>query len=186
MCNIYPRKKFPPLFLGSLIEATGITVLAWALCQGHIPTTYGMMALTGCGTGLRFMPGSLHVVGFFLNDISLVMTMTSFAVPLGSTLAMTIMDSVFNDKIGLRSASASLTISSTYIQPIFDLLQDVQDLIIDNAKLRIVYAFISVLPFKWLCVVESAGLGNVNITTKKTVDEKGNRDFSENVTEGAF
>jgi len=29
MCNFYPRQTFLPLCLGSIIEATGISVLAW-------------------------------------------------------------------------------------------------------------------------------------------------------------
>ena len=57
MCNIYPRKTFVPILLGSVIEAIGIGVIAWALYSEHTPTIYGMMALTGAGTGLRMMPG---------------------------------------------------------------------------------------------------------------------------------
>lgn len=63
MCNGWPRKTFPPIFLGSILEMLGIGLLAWALWTEHNPTVYGMMALTGVGTGLRIMPGkcsSLH------------------------------------------------------------------------------------------------------------------------------
>lgn len=56
-CNVWPRKTWYPLAIGTAIEALGITVLAVALTQGNIPTIYGMLALTGCGSGLRFMPG---------------------------------------------------------------------------------------------------------------------------------
>lgn len=56
MCNVYPRKTFYPLLFGSILEAVGLGVLAWALYAGHLPTIFGMMALTGAGTGLRFMP----------------------------------------------------------------------------------------------------------------------------------
>lgn len=41
MCNVYPRQTFAPLFLGSIIEALGISVLAWALNEGHTPTIFG-------------------------------------------------------------------------------------------------------------------------------------------------
>lgn len=38
----------------------------------------------------------------------------------------------------------------------------------------------------WLCLIEATGLEKPNITTKRKVDEKGNRNFSENVIEGAY
>jgi hypothetical protein len=101
MCNFYPAQTFHPLFLGSVIEATGISVLTWALHNGHIATIYGMMALTGMGTGLRFMPGSLHGIGFFPNNVASVISMMSFANPFGSTIAMTLMGTVFNNKSGM-------------------------------------------------------------------------------------
>lgn len=56
MCNVYPKKTFYPIWLGSIIEALGVGLLAWALWSEHKPTIFGMIALTGTGTGLRFMP----------------------------------------------------------------------------------------------------------------------------------
>jgi hypothetical protein len=56
MCNVYPKKTSFPILIGSIVEAVGVGVLAWALYAGHAPTIFGMMALTGAGTGLRFMP----------------------------------------------------------------------------------------------------------------------------------
>jgi len=95
MCNFYPRQTFLPLILGSITEATGISVLTWALHQGHPITIAFMMELTGAGTRLRFMPGPLHGIGFFPNKIASVISMNALAVPLGGTLSMTIMTSVF-------------------------------------------------------------------------------------------
>lgn len=46
--------------------------------------------------------------------------------------------------------------------------------------------YMRLLPFMWLCVVAAGLLGNIRITKKAHVDEKGNRDFSENVTESAY
>jgi len=57
-CNAWPRKTWFPLMIGSVIEAVGIGVLCYALWSDHLPTIFGMMALTGAGTGLRFMPGT--------------------------------------------------------------------------------------------------------------------------------
>ncbi len=59
MCNVWPRKTFVPLMLGSISEAVGVGVLTWALWINHLPAVYGIMALTGAGTGMRFMPGML-------------------------------------------------------------------------------------------------------------------------------
>jgi hypothetical protein len=49
---------FPPLAIGTVVEAVGITLLAAALSWAHLPTIYGMLALTGVGTGIRLMPGT--------------------------------------------------------------------------------------------------------------------------------
>jgi hypothetical protein len=57
MCNFWPLQTFWPLFIGSFIEALGIGLLAWAMHTGKTGTIYGMIALGGVGTGMRFMPG---------------------------------------------------------------------------------------------------------------------------------
>ena len=64
-CNVYPRTTFHPLFIGTLLEPLGITILAVALRSGNLHLIYGMLALTGVGTGARFMPGTLHGVGYY-------------------------------------------------------------------------------------------------------------------------
>jgi hypothetical protein len=185
MCNIYPRQTFHPLFLGSLIEALGITILPWALYNGHTLTIYGMMALTGCGSGLRFMPSSLHGKGSFPNDLASILSLMAFAIPFGGTVAMTLMDTVFNNKSSLSLSSS--TSSSNPIQSISGLPLDVQDSIRNNAKMGVVYAFIAIAPFNWICVIAAAGLGNVHITRKRRVDgESGTVNFSENVTKGSY
>ena len=57
-CNIYPRQTWFPLTFGTIIEPLGITMLAVALGWGNLPVIYGMLALAGAGTGIRFMPGN--------------------------------------------------------------------------------------------------------------------------------
>ncbi len=57
--NAWPRKTWVSLMLGSVIEAIGVGVLGWALWTERTATVFGMMALTGAGTGMRFMPGTL-------------------------------------------------------------------------------------------------------------------------------
>jgi hypothetical protein len=104
-CNLWPRQTFLPLFLGSIIEAVGVGMLAWALYMEKTPVIYGMMALTGAGTGLRMMPGRLHAIGFFPNNIATVVSFMGIAVPLGGTLALTIMSTVFNNISGIAEDS---------------------------------------------------------------------------------
>jgi hypothetical protein len=142
-----------------------------------------MMGLTGAGTGLRFMPGTLHGIGFFPNNIASVIAMNAFAVPFGGTLAMTIMTSVFFNKAGFSMNAAG---SSSSVQGISPLPPDIRGPIQEKAKQGIVWAFISILPFMWLCVLAATSLGNVKITRKRKVDSQGKMDFSENTTEGAF
>ena len=187
MCNVYPRQTFYPLFLGSLIEAAGITALSWALNHGQITTIYITIALAGCGTGLRLMPGSLHAIAFFPNNIAAVVSLMGFAIPCGYTLSMTIMNTVFNNKAKIPSSSSiNSTSTSTYLQSLSDLPTDVQDAIRNDAKIGVVYAFISILPFMWLSVLAAASFGNVRITRNRKVDEAGQTDFSENIIESSF
>ena len=61
-----------------------------------------------------------------------------------------------------------------------------QDAIRNNAKIGVVYAFISILPFMWLSVLAAASFGNVRITRNRKVDEAGQTDFSENIIESSF
>ncbi|CAK7211588.1 hypothetical protein SEUCBS140593_001222 [Sporothrix eucalyptigena] len=103
--NVWPRNTFVPLMLGSAVEATGVGILAWALWSGHLPAIFGMMALTGAGTGLRLMPASLHAVGFFPQHVATVVSLMAVALPLGGTLALTVMSAVFNNTSGIASSS---------------------------------------------------------------------------------
>lgn len=184
MCNFYPRQTFTPIFLGSVIEATGITVLTWALHQGHKATIYGMMALTGAGTGMRFMPNSLHGIGFFPNNIASVIALTSFAIPFGGTLSMTIMGSVFNNKAGISMSSMSSYSSGE--SAVGNLTDGARSAIQEAGRRGVVWAFISILPMMWLCVLAAAMLGNVKITKDRNVDKEGKVDWSENVTESVY
>jgi len=53
MCNIYPQQTFFPLFFGSLVEAIGITVLAWALNQGNTHMIFGMIGMLNVASHLE-------------------------------------------------------------------------------------------------------------------------------------
>ncbi|KAI5918812.1 major facilitator superfamily domain-containing protein [Camillea tinctor] len=134
LCDTWPRQTFHPLLLGSVIEAVGVGLMAWALYLEHTPTIFGMIALTGVGTGLRFMPCTLHAIGFFPQDISSVVAIMGVAYTFGGTMGLTVMTTVFNN-----------------VTP-------------DNPKNGIVWAFVSLTPFMVICILGSVCLGNVNIT----------------------
>jgi hypothetical protein len=65
-CTIYPRQTWFPLAFGTFIEPLGLTILAVALRGSSLPTIYGMLALTGVGTGIRFMPGTFLGIAPYL------------------------------------------------------------------------------------------------------------------------
>ncbi|KAI2625255.1 MFS general substrate transporter [Hypomontagnella submonticulosa] len=170
-CNGWPRQTFLPLFLGSLIEAVGIGMLAWALYFEHTPTIYGMMALTGAGTGMRFMPGNLHAVGFFRGHIATVISITSVTTTFGGTLALTIMSTVFNNISGISRGSPfqkNYNISG-------NLSDEAKSALINGVKNGIAWAFVSLTPFMVLCVIAAACLGNVTIAKETNEDGSGHR-----------
>jgi len=109
----------------------GITVLAWAISAQQTNTIYGMMALTGYGVGIRLSPASMHGLAYFPASTAAITSLFSFAIPFGGMIALTTMSTVFNNK------------SET------------------DPKDGITWAFVSVIPFVWLCLFLTTFLGNV-------------------------
>lgn len=140
-CNVWPRNTFLPLFLGSTIEAVGIGLLAWAIYTGRTGTIYGMVALSGVGTGLRFMPGTLHAVGFFPGSVAAVVSLMGIALPFGGALSLTVMTTVYNN------------------------------LVAGDARMAFVWAFVAICPFMGVCIVCAACLGNVGIVRARPGEE---------------
>ncbi|KAJ5570990.1 hypothetical protein N7535_004650 [Penicillium sp. DV-2018c] len=132
--NVWPRQTFPSLLLGSVTSATGMTVLAWGVKAGHTTLIYGMMALIGHGVGIQMNPASMHGLAFFPAMTAQISCLASFAIPFGGLLGLTVMSTVFTNKSGVAQ-------------------RDAQD--------GIMWAFISMLPFMWLCVLCTTFLGNV-------------------------
>ena len=91
---------WPNIFIGTFVEAVGIGLLAWAMHTEKSPTVFGMMALVGVGTGLRFMAAPLHGVGRFRNHRAAVIGLMAVAIPLGGTIGLTVMSTVFNNASG--------------------------------------------------------------------------------------
>lgn len=129
--NVWPRQTLPPLLLGAVTSAVGITVLAWAISAQNTNTIYGMMALTGHGVGMRLSPASMHGLAYFPGSTAAITSLFSFAVPFGGMIALTMMSTVFNNKKG----------------------EDPRD--------GITWAFVAIIPFMWLCLLLTTFLGNV-------------------------
>lgn len=140
--NVWPRGTYLPLFLGSTIEAVGIGLLAWALSTGRVACIYGMVAFSGVGTGLRFMPGTLHAVGFFPDSVASIVSLMGVATPFGGAVALTVMSTVYNNL-------------ETTLGP----------------KDAMVWAFVAICPFMAVCIVCAACLGNVDIVRPKSTDD---------------
>ncbi|KAH7255169.1 major facilitator superfamily domain-containing protein [Fusarium redolens] len=144
MCNNWPRQTWHPIMAGSIIEAVAIALLAWAMWEERDGGVYGMMAMAGVGVGVRFMPVPLHGMGFFPQQISAIVSLSQLSDPLGGTLGLTIMTTVFNNINLPPEAIAGIQ---------------------ETAKEGIVWAFIAIFPFMILCIVAAALMGSVYLTT---------------------
>ncbi|KAI1765842.1 hypothetical protein GGR53DRAFT_488503 [Hypoxylon sp. FL1150] len=89
-----------------------------------------MMALTSAGTGMRFMSGNLHSIGFFPEHIYTVVSAMAVATTFGGTTALTIMSTVFNNTSGIsRNSPFQYDYSA-----INNLSDEVKAQVIDGAK----------------------------------------------------
>jgi len=132
--NIWPRQTLPSLLLGGITTAVGITVLPWAMHAQKTSVVYGMMALIGHGVFLRLNPSSIHGLAYFPEMTSAIACLMAFAIPFGGLVGLTIMSTIFTNKSGTDQA---------------------------DVKNGIVWAFIAMVPFMWVCVVLTTLLGNV-------------------------
>lgn len=132
--NTWPRQTLPPLVLGSIITAVGITVLAWAMNAQNSNVVYGMMALIGTGVALRMNPASLHCLAYFPDMTARIACLSSFSIPFGGLVGLTIMSTVFNNKSGTNHT---------------------------DPKEGIYFAYVAMIPFMWICVILSLCIGNV-------------------------
>lgn len=167
-CNIWPAQTFAPLSVGTLIETVGVALLTWAVTTRNLPLINGMMAVAGAGTGLRFMPSSLHAAGLWPDKIAPAMSIMRFCLPFGGTLALTIMGSVFNNKMAsIFHPSDQPQIggfdinSSQSLDDISKLPPGVQEHIRNTAKDAVMWAFISIMPIMAISFVTGIFLGNV-------------------------
>lgn len=78
-------------------------------------------------------PSALHGLAFFPDMTAQITCLVSLAIPLGGTVALTLMSTVFNNKSGPDN---------------------------QNAREGTMYPLVSLIPFMWLCVVGAMFLGN--------------------------
>lgn len=133
---------FPCVFLGTLVEAIGIGLLGWAIWAEKLGTIFGMMALVGCGSGMRFMASPLHGIGLFKNLRASVIGLMAVAVPFGGTIGLTIMSTVFNNTSGIDSSSGDFTKVQSSSSS-----SELKGQAIHDAKMGVVWAFIAITPF---------------------------------------
>ena len=130
----WPRQTFWPLVLGATTTAVGISVMAWAVHVRNDSVIFGMMALVGHGVMLRMNPGAVHCLAYFPNLTARITCLSAFAIPFGGLFGLTLMTTVFNNKIGNGTTTP-------------------QD--------SIMWAFVAVIPFMWVCVMFASFIGNV-------------------------
>lgn len=136
-----------------------------------------MMAVAGAGTGMRFMPATLHVAGIWPDRIAPAMSIMRFSLPFGGTLALTIMGSVFNNKMaeifrpGSGKGGLDLHNTGQSLEAIDKLPPDIQNYVRNLAKNAVMWAFISIIPIMAISLVAVFFLGNVWIKSKKAKEE---------------
>jgi hypothetical protein len=190
-CNIWPLQTFFPLLFGTMVEPLGITLLAVAIHQGNLPMVYGMLALTGVGSGVQFMPGrssclsnalfkipsmivfltktlatgTLHGIGYFPTSISSIVSLMSLSITVGGTISTTLMLNIFNNSLRKSGLSFNSNSSSSF-NAISSLPANEQNFLRSKAKSGIVLAFFALTAFLWLGVVATLAMGNVRIGKK--------------------
>ncbi|EPS36487.1 hypothetical protein H072_9999 [Dactylellina haptotyla CBS 200.50] len=174
ICNVYPKQTWLPMFLGSWIEPLGLGLLAYALTIRNVAMVNGFLALSGVGTGIRFMPGTLHAVGMEPKRIARVVSLMGFVLPLGGTLGLTMMGSVFNNELakgfsGIGAGSTGLDGKDTgrsaqSIDEIQALPAPILDLVQEVAKKAVVWSYVAIIPLVGLGGIVACFLGNVQIT----------------------
>lgn len=118
-----------------------------------------MIALTGVGTGIRFMPGTLHGIGYHPDQIAAIVSLMMLASSLGGTLATTVMLNILNSRMGAEGIGAG----GGSLNAIQGLSKEAQGIMREQAREGIVVAFLAISAFLWLGVIVGMCFGNVKI-----------------------
>lgn len=180
LCNVRPRQTFWPVFMGTVIETTEIAVLTYAVRARRSTLVNGIMILAGAGTGLRMMPTNLHLAGVWPDQIAAVYSVVRFSLPFGGTLALTIMGSVFQNKMAPYFDSPAVKkalgnygtggFTSVHNQGALAAIANLP--LAERARIRdaganaTMWAYVSILPLLTLSVLCSGLLGNVWISPR--------------------
>ncbi|KAL2810549.1 major facilitator superfamily domain-containing protein [Aspergillus granulosus] len=175
LCNVTPVQTFYPLTLGTLVETLGLALVAWGISSQRTDIINGMMVLAGAGTGIRMMPTNLHAAGIWPDRLAAALSLMRFALPFGGTLGITIMGSVFNNKLG--AFTSSLSSGSTggggvsaqdlghggaeSLDFIASLPGALQEEVRNAGKDAIMWAYISIMPILGISLVTGLFMGNV-------------------------
>lgn len=182
MCNYWPKQTFYPLFIGSIIEAVGLSAMTWAIYARNTTLVNVFLAVAGAGTAFRFMPVVLHAAGIWPTRLAAMQSVLSFTLPLGETLGISMMGAVFSNKFaqylhaidpGNNSSFNGGTTGPANLDSLNSLSPAAQEAVRNAAARAIMWGFISVLPFMALSIVASAFLGNVWIGNPKKIDDEG-------------
>jgi hypothetical protein len=172
MCNVYPRQTIWPLFLGTMVETGAIGALSWAISARQKTAVNVLMGVAGFGTGIRFMPENLHLTGMYRDRIAVILGLLSFAGPFGGTIALTVMGSVFQNKMSTLFAggngSSNLDINSpAALDAISQLPPEKLEHFRSEAAKAVSWSFISIIPFLAMSIIAASMLGNVWISKTK-------------------
>ncbi|KAI4907029.1 hypothetical protein J4E90_009923 [Alternaria incomplexa] len=173
MCNVYPRQTIWPLLIGTIVETGSIGALSWAIRARQRTAVNVLMGVAGFGTGIRFMPENLHLTGMYRDKIAVILGLLSFAGPFGGTITLTVMGSVFQNKmsayfIGSEEGSSRFDVNSpTALNAISDVSLEDLERFRSAAANAISWSFISILPFLALSILAASMLGNVWICKDK-------------------
>lgn len=161
MCNRRPAQTFYPLFIGSIVEGIGLAVLTYAVSIRHGTLVSVFLAISGAGTGLRFMPVVLHAAGIWSTRVPAMQSLLSFVLPLGETVGISAMGAVFTNKLSRYTADIPGYTGAETLATLEGLSGPVKDAVQNAAAKSVMWALITVLPFVGLSIVASFFLGNV-------------------------
>lgn len=161
LCNVRPAQTFFPLFIGSIVEGVGLAVLTYAVSIRHGTLVSVFLAISGAGTGLRFMPVVLHAAGIWSTRVPAMQSLLSFMLPLGETIGISMMGAVFSNKLGHYTSAIPGLSGVGNLATLDGLSGPIKSAVQDAAAKSVMWALITVLPFVALSIVASAFLGNV-------------------------
>lgn len=166
---------------GSIVEGVGLALLTYSVSIRNQTMVKVFLAISGAGTGLRFMPVVLHAAGVWSTRIPSIQSLLSFMLPLGETIGISMIGSVFSNKLDLylsaiASSNPELSLPSNG-PPSLDQLNSLpivaRDDVRNAAARAVMWALVSVLPFVGLSIVASIFLGNVWISKAAKTPEEG-------------